>query len=460
MSAPFTQLAQIFTKIRRLTGCGNTTQLPDVQPSPNPTNIVSLTDYVNSFYLYDLPAQFRSLKLKDKYTFNTVQGQDTYPFDSEHYTTVEMPCYCAKREIKLFQDPWSFYGANFNWQQTENFATGDGTPGFLSGTVTNITQATNAVVTSANHGLVDGREVTLQNVGGMTEVNGETYTITVVNANSFQLNVNSTGFTAYTAGGNWASSAFNGITQAKPLIPSINNDPGALGSPILTYPMSRVQNILITANTTVNDESIGFVPTVGTINITDDGQGNLIEILQNTNATGVDQFTQTYYRNRVGLINYQTGEITFTAPFSQVIGAGNPIQIQYNPVTLAIPISILFHQNQFTLRPVPDKGYTVELIAYRQPTQALAQTTSFQGTAELNEWWELIAVGAAKKIYEDRIDPDGIAQMDKMLRERYAIAETRTYAQLGKQSASTLFRDQLSYNYGSGSFTFGGGGSV
>lgn len=361
MQPPFTTLSNIITKVRSLTGTGNSFQLLDS----------TIQNYINSFYLYDLPAQFRNLKLKDKYTFNTIQGQDTYPFDSEHYTTIEMPCYCAKREIALFQDPWSFYGVNFNWQNQEFFATGAGNAG-----------------------------------------------------------------------------PYTGTTQASPLLRSVNTDPGALGAPILTYPMSKVQNVLITANTATSS-----------INVVDDGKGNLLEIFQMpTNPYQTDQFNQTFYRNIVGTINYFTGVISIASnSLSQNIPQGNQIQIQYNPEQLNIPISILFFQNQFTLRPVPDKGYTIELTAYRQPTAVLMQSlpTSSGNTAELNEWWELLAAGAAKKIFEDRSDPDGIVMMDKLLKERYQVAQDRVYGQLGKQRVNTIFADQLQYNYGQGAGFFG-----
>jgi len=112
-------------KIRRLTGSADSLQLPDTADASD-TNTVGIDDYINSFYLYDFPSQFRSLKLKDKYTFNTTRGIDTYAFNSEKFTTIEMPCYCAKREIALFQSPWSFYGVNFNWQYQNNFDIGDG----------------------------------------------------------------------------------------------------------------------------------------------------------------------------------------------------------------------------------------------------------------------------------------------------------------------------------------------
>jgi hypothetical protein len=78
------------------------------------------------------------------------------------------------------------------------------------------------------------------------------------------------------------------------------------------------------------------------------------------------------------------------------------------------------------------------------------------GVPELSEWWEVLAIGASKKIFEDRLDTDGIQLMERLLSERYQLAYTRTYAQLGKQRISTIFADQTQFNYGSG---FGGGGA-
>lgn len=347
-------LASIIGKIRRLTGSSDPSQLPD-DANPLIPYSVGIKDYINSFYLYDLPAQFRSLKLKDKYTFNTTRGVDTYAFNSEQYTTIEQPCYCAKRPIALFTDSWSFYGANYNWQYNVNFATGNGGVG-----------------------------------------------------------------------------PYSGITTGNPIIRSVNNNPTNIGVASVPgvsqgyagYQAGRVQNILITANVALGS----------TLNVTDDGFGNLIG-----DCTA-------------GTINYDTGVISGLT-FTLGVTAGNPIQIQYNPVVLSIPLSILYFQNQFVLRPVPDIGYTIELTAYRQPTSALMNIGSDLGTPELSEWWELVAYGASKKIYEDRLDMDGVAMMDKALKERYQLAYTRTYAQLGKQRVGTIFSDQLSGNYGSSGVT-------
>ncbi len=69
-------------------------------------------------------------------------------------------------------------------------------------TITGITKANPAVVTSTSHGLSNGDVVRIRDVAGMTEVNGHTFTIANVAANTFELSgTNSTSYTTYTSGG-------------------------------------------------------------------------------------------------------------------------------------------------------------------------------------------------------------------------------------------------------------------
>lgn len=360
----FPTLADAIEKTRNLTGSNNSFQITDEQ----------IVKRMHSFYSYDLPAKFRSLKLKDVYTFTTNVGQNVYPFNSELYITVDNPCYCNKREIKLFNDKWNFYGVNYNWQQGQQFAIGNGTVG-----------------------------------------------------------------------------PYSGFTTAKPFIASVNNDPGPQGNRNLYFPQGRVQNIIISAN-------VGFA---NSQNVTDDGDGNLIQIFETQGIGQQQEYGWTYYRQYAAVdptvntatIDYDTGEIVGLY-FNQPIAAGVPITISYNPLKRSIPLSVMFFQNQLTLSPVPDAGYTIELTCYRQPIQALL-AASLTGNPELSEWWEILAVGAAKKIFEERLDDEGVASIDKMLRERYDIIETRTYAQIGQQRIQTIYTDQLTHNYGNNGW--GGG---
>jgi len=69
-------------------------------------------------------------------------------------------------------------------------------------TITNITNASPAVVTDVAHPYVDGDQLLILAVNGMTQVNGRTFTILVVDADNFQLvGIDSTGYSGYTSGG-------------------------------------------------------------------------------------------------------------------------------------------------------------------------------------------------------------------------------------------------------------------
>lgn len=69
-------------------------------------------------------------------------------------------------------------------------------------TITNITKAAQAQVTITSHGLSVGDTVTFHNVVGMIQINTLTGVVqSIVDANNFTVNINSTGFTSYSSGG-------------------------------------------------------------------------------------------------------------------------------------------------------------------------------------------------------------------------------------------------------------------
>ena len=336
-------LQQIIEKIREVSASGNSLQVTDEK----------IINYINSYYLLDLPNDLRNIKLKDVYTFNTIQGVDVYPFDFDHWSTVEAPAYCGKIQIVFFQDKNQFYSYNTNSQQLETFAQGDGSLGPYSGT----TLASPIIKSVNNNAMTTTREANTQ---------------------------------VFPAG-------------YPPSFPNPN--------------ISRIQNILISANTSTSS-----------LHVTDDGAGNLIG----------DCTT--------GTINYQTGAIA-NLTFTQAVPAGNNINVQYWESAEGQPFTILFFQNQFILRPVPDQSYAIEINAYRQPSQALLGTTSSRtpdltGRPEELCWWELITFGVAKKLYQDRLDTDGVQMMQAFIDEKISEARTRTYGQLGSRSINTIYRDE------------------
>lgn len=121
--------------------------------------------------------------------------------------TIVHPNYAPRELVRI---------TNTNWTLTEiSFAPSQSAPTALaltnnytqSGGISGITQANPAVVTSTSHGLATGAEIEITGVVGMTEVNGNTYRITAIDADTFRLEgTDSTGFTAYTSGGTWTVS--------------------------------------------------------------------------------------------------------------------------------------------------------------------------------------------------------------------------------------------------------------
>ena len=68
--------------------------------------------------------------------------------------------------------------------------------------ITAITQANPAVVTSSSHGFTNGDRIFIKSVAGMTELNNREFTVANKTTNTFELSgINSSGFTAYSSGG-------------------------------------------------------------------------------------------------------------------------------------------------------------------------------------------------------------------------------------------------------------------
>lgn len=94
----------------------------------------------------------------------------------------------------------------YDWTITRTTLTGT----IFQDAISAVSKANPAVVTtSAVHGFGTGDAVFLDDIGGMTELNGRWFTITRINTTQFSLGVDSSGYTTYTSGG----AAFNSYKQ-------------------------------------------------------------------------------------------------------------------------------------------------------------------------------------------------------------------------------------------------------
>jgi len=111
--------------------------------------------------------------------------------------TIAHPSHDDANLNRLADDNWTLVSNNY-----ASTVTAPTFPSSLAKTITGITQANPAVVTATGHTFSTGNTVDISGVVGMTEVNGRSFKITVLDANTFELvDEDSTTHTAYTSGG-------------------------------------------------------------------------------------------------------------------------------------------------------------------------------------------------------------------------------------------------------------------
>ncbi len=149
-------------------------------------------------------------------------------------------------------------------------------------------------------------------------------------------------------------------------------------------------------------------------------------------------------------INYITG--AYTATFSVAPGASEDIVAEVVPYVASRPLALLFYDDTFTVRPVPDKVYPVNIEVYVRPTELLAAGQS----PDLEQWWQYIALGAAKKVFEDRSDYDSVQQIMPEYKQQELLVLRKTIVQQANERVSTIYTENVANQMGAGWF-YGGG---
>lgn len=320
-------LASIRTKVRRLTG----------RPSPQQITDAQIDDYVNTFYIYDMPEHLRLFAQNTTFEFMTTANVDQYDMRTlmvsigitteaarNVYITVSPPLYIAGYQSFWSQDRDQFFRSYPVLAEITNTITGDGTPG--------------------------------------------PYAVTFAN------------------------------------------------TPVL-------QNQI----------------TVGAIDDTDVAVNCIDVPTDRTNGTWQQINTNTAV---TGSINYTTGAATVT--FANNIPAGNAVTFTAVPYAAGRPLAALYYDDIFTLRPVPDASYLVKMNAYKRPTALLASGDN----PELNQWWQFLAYGAAKKVFEDSQDPEGVSAIMAEYKKQELLVLRRTIKERTNQRTATIYTDINGSAYG------------
>jgi hypothetical protein len=157
--------------------------------------------------------------------------------------------------------------------------------------------------------------------------------------------------------------------------------------------------------------------------------------------------------NPLNYINYQTGQ--FVVTFNTAPMQGALINSQTIPQNLSRPAGIMFYDNKFTVRPVPDQPYKVDFEAYVRPTALLEEGQS----PELEEWWQYISYLSARKVLQDRLDEESVRIIEPELLRQQRLCLRRTIVQNTNERTATIYTQQVDgqsggdwNNWGSGSF--------
>jgi hypothetical protein len=214
--------------------------------------------------------------------------------------------------------------------------------------------------------------------------------------------------------------------------------------------------------------TLGGSSTTGApILVADDGMGNLQYEYPNPQVSVPPQTTNPaipgmYNRNtgnpglinptNIGSVNYVTGAVAIDFSIVSVTPAsGQTMNLFVSQYTTGRPYSMLFWNNEITIRPMPRLVHKVEIEAYQTPIQFLLTSNS----PIVNQWVKYIAYGAAIDILTDRGDMLGVSNLTPAFKEQEGLVLERQATEEIGQRNSTIFSSNMQ---GQGNF-YGSWGS-
>src|ERR1700678_767543 len=375
-------LANIISKVRSVTGTPSADQLTDAQ----------ITAYCNNYYVYAMPLELKEQIENQFLTFKTTPGVDVYAFTSCYFT--DSPgAYADGFPLVFYQDPDIFFQ---DWPQqyaVDNIAPGDGSTTTFTGGLQNPPVIVGSLFIASDDQTGFQQIVSDQ---------GTTVTEEIATGN---------GGTAYSG----TLTAFP-ISQGSLSITDSVETFSDNGAGLLTGSAGGTGTIVYTTGVW----SVTFNAAVAT--------GVAIEATYTTNLQ-----TGTLSGNGVGTINYLTGadSVTFdSAPASSAV-----IYAKYQGYTGNRPQGVLFFDNQFTMRPVPDQAYQILMQGYVIPSFLV----NYTDTPLQVEWGALIAYGASLDIFGDRGDLDNYDRYFSVFKRYENIALGRTIQQYTAEQSVPRF---------------------
>lgn len=138
----------------------------------------------------------------------------------------------------------------------------------------------------------------------------------------------------------------------------------------------------------------------------------------------------------VGTVDYVTGVFAVDLRSTGLIPAsGSQMTLWVSQYQTGRPYSMLFWNNEFTIRPVPKLIHKVEIETYLTPVQFMQTTDS----PILNQWILYISYGVAMELLRQRQDMEGVGNlMEGFKRQEALVLERQGVEEIGQRNA-TIF---------------------
>ena len=409
-------VAFIRQKIRRLTASPSESALPTAQ----------IDQYIQNAYFNDFPYAIKMDQMRSVYTFFTEPFRDRYPLDVNYSQSIRAPVYIEGISGSLLKDRQQFYNL---WPRfPTKFQEGTTT---LTGLITGATNAVTAQITSPLHNLSVGSVVTFDSIVGMTQLNGNSYTVlTIVDPNNFTINVDSTLFGVYVSGGTWTSNdqTFSFLIQG----PFLSKEVVIGGVDVFGNPIS------------INDDGNGVLQLLkpnAVVSVPVQNQSPVAPIPgmlnMNTGNPGLNSPLN------IGTVDYVSGQIDFILPSGISLAPGTLFTVWVSQYQPGRPYCLLFWNNEFTIRPVPKLIHKVEVEIYLTPVQFLESTDQ----PILAQWAQYLAYLCSQEILRDRQDIEGVQNLEEgRMRQEALVLERQANEEIFTPNYQ-LFNTTQGYSY-------------
>jgi hypothetical protein len=134
-----------------------------------------------------------------------------------------------------------------------------------------------------------------------------------------------------------------------------------------------------------------------------------------------------------GTVNYLTGAVTLN--FFVAVPNTTTITAEAENYVASQPTAMLFYNQTFIVRPVPDIAYGMKIKILLRPTELIGASDEPQ----YREWYDLIALGTSLEIFKGRGDFDMLNPYKALYMEEVLIAQRRTLIQMSNQRTPSRY---------------------